>query len=311
MIDLHTHSTASDGSYSPTALIAGAVKRGLTAIALTDHDTIGGLEEAALAALEWDIRFIPGVELEIAWNQKGEFHLLGLGINSPTPVFRDAIEELSRRRTERNMEIIEKMNKAGISVSYNDVVAIANNGVPLAGGFDSADSPSNTSFGNRQSFCGHSIGRPHFAAFLAKKRIVKNREQAFRRYLGKGKPFYIPKAGLEFRKAVEAIQESGGIAVLAHPMSLYTAWGRLPDLVKNLKENGLDGIEAWHPNAKVSECKRLEELGRKLGLYITAGSDFHGEGRPDRKLGITAGGKKIEESFLELPSLLGSKLPSL
>jgi predicted metal-dependent phosphoesterase TrpH len=282
MIDLHTHSSASDGSYSPAALMAEAAKRGLDAIALTDHDTIGGLEEAAPVAVERGIRFIPGVELEIAWNQKGEFHLLGLEIKTPAPEFRAAIEELARRRLKRNLEIIERMNKAGIDVSYNEVIAVA-------GGLK-AD--------------GHSIGRPHFADFLVKRKIVKNREQAFRRYLGKGKPFYIPKTGLEFAKAVEVIKESGGITVLAHPMSLYTAWGRLPDLIKNLKENGLDGLEAWHPNAKVTECKRLEELGKKLGLYVTAGSDFHGEGRPDRKLGITAGGKKIEESLLELPPFL-------
>ena len=267
--------------------MAEAAKRGLTAIALTDHDTIGGLEEAAPAAEERGIRFIPGVELEIAWNQKGEFHLLGLGINSPSLTFIAAIEELARRRLERNLQIIEKMNKAGIGVSYDEVVA-------LAGGSKAAGSSS----------LRHSIGRPHFAAFLVKRKIVKNREQAFKRYLGKGKPFYIPKTGLEFVNAAEVIKESGGIAVLAHPMSLYTAWGRLPDLIKNLKENGLDGLEAWHPNANVSECKRLEELGKKLGLCVTAGSDFHGEGRPDRKLGITAGGKKIEESFLELPPFL-------
>jgi predicted metal-dependent phosphoesterase TrpH len=282
MIDLHTHSTASDGSYSPAALMAEAAKCGLTAIALTDHDTIAGLPEAAPAAEEKGIRFIPGVELEIAWNQKGEFHLLGLGINSPSPAFIAAIEELTRRRLERNLQIIEKMNQAGIGVSYDDIVS-------LAGGPEANE---------------RSIGRPHFAAFLVKRKIVKNREQAFKRYLGKGKPFYIPKTGLEFVKAVEVIKESGGIAVLAHPMSLYVAWGRLPDLTKNLKENGLDGLEAWHPNAKVSECKRLEELGSKLGLCVTAGSDFHGEGRPDRKLGITAGGKKIEESFLVLPAII-------
>ena len=285
MIDLHTHSTASDGSYSPTALMAEAAKRGITTVALTDHDTIGGLDEAAKAAMERDIRFIHGVELEIAWNQGGEFHLLGLGINRPTPAFKVAIEELARRRMDRNMEIIERMNKAGIRVSYDDVVAIAS--VSLSGGGEAGV---------------HSIGRPHFAAFLAKQKITKNRQQAFSRYLGKGKPFYIPKTGLEFEKAAEVIRESGGIAVLAHPMSLYTAWGRLPDLIKSLKESGLDGLEAWHPNSRVSECKRLEELGKKLGLYVTAGSDFHGEARPGRKLGITAGGKKIEESFLELPS---------
>ena len=285
MIDLHTHSTASDGSCSPTALMVEAAKRGITTIALTDHDTIDGLEEAAKAALERGIRFIHGVELEIVWKQGGEFHLLGLGISRPSPAFKATIEELTGRRLERNMEIIERMNTAGINASYDEVVA-------FAGGLGAAGSQ-----GRRF------IGRPHFAAFLVKQKIVKNLEQAFKRYLGKGKPFYIPKAGLEFDKAVEVIRESGGIAVLAHPMSLYVAWGRLPDVIENLKENGLDGLEAWHPNAKVSDCKRLAELGKTLGMFVTAGSDFHGEARPDRKLGMTAGGKKIEESLLNLPSL--------
>ena len=274
MIDLHTHSTASDGSFSPSALMEEAVKRKLTAIALTDHDTVDGLEEAAQAASARGIRFVPGIELEIIWEHEagGEFHLLGLDLKRLSSEFVEAVAELSRRREERNLEIVDRMNKAGVVVSYDDIRALAG---------------------------GKTIGRPHFAAFLVNRKIVRNREQAFARYLGRGKPFYIPKAGLEFERAATAIQSSGGIAVLAHPMSLYTAWGRLPNLIKDLKERGLDGLEAWHPTAKVSACKRLEELGKSLGLRITAGSDFHGEARPDRKLGITAGGKKIDEAFLE------------
>jgi 3',5'-nucleoside bisphosphate phosphatase len=279
MIDLHTHSTASDGSFSPSALIAEAAKRGLSAIALTDHDTTGGIEEAARAAKEKGLRFIPGIELEIAWNRDGEFHLLGLGLGELKGEFYKVMEELRRRREERNLEIVDRMNKAGIEVSYSEIST---------------------------HVTGHSIGRPHFAAYLAEKKIVKNRKQAFSRYLGKGKPFYIPKVGVEFELALKIIHESGGIAVLAHPMSLYIAWGKLPELIKSLKEKGLDGIEAWHPSAKVSSCKRLEELGRKLGLYITAGSDFHGEARKDRKLGFTAGEKKISETYLEDIPILGA-----
>jgi predicted metal-dependent phosphoesterase TrpH len=287
MIDLHTNSTASDGTLSPSALIAEAARLGLSAIALTDHDTTGGLQEAAKAAGENGIRFIHGIELEIAWKTNGEFHLLGLGLGRLKDGFAAAIEELRRRRLERNLEIIDRMNKAGIEVSYNEISALASDSD--AAGSDPA---------------AHSIGRPHFAAYLAERKIVKNREQAFARYLGKGKPFYIPKVGLEFEPALTLIHESGGIAVLAHPMSLYTAWGKLPELIKSLKEKGLDGIEAWHPSAKVSSCKRLEDLGKKLGLFITAGSDFHGEARGDRKLGFTAGGRKISESFLEeIPDL--------
>ncbi|MDR0496703.1 MAG: PHP domain-containing protein [Treponema sp.] len=279
MIDLHTHSTASDGNLSPSALVTEALKHGISTLALTDHDTIDGLEEAAKAASEQSIGFIPGIELEIAQNpdQRGEFHLLGLGINKPSSGFLAAVKELTRRRQERNMGIVEKMNKAGIATSYDEIKSFAK---------------------------GPSVGRPHFADFLVQRRIAKNREQAFLRYLGREKPFFIPKAGLEFERSVALIRESGGIAVLAHPMSLFVSWGKLPDMVKKLKEKGLDGLEAWHPTAKVSACKRLELLGKKLELYITAGSDFHGEKRPGRKLGITAGGRKIDELILEtIPAL--------
>jgi len=297
MIDLHTHSAASDGSLTPSALMQEAAKRGISAIALTDHDTIDGLEEAETAAGERGIRFIPGIELQILWNQDsgGEFHLLGLGIRRPSPGFTATVAELARRREERNMEILEKMNNAGITACYDEIRAYAT-------GFEPGE-PGLTGYR-------HSIGRPHFASFLVKRKIAKNREQAFARYLGRGKPFYMPKAGLEFERALEAIKESGGIAVLAHPMSLYVAWGRLPALIEDLKERGLDGLEAWHPTAKFSSCRRLEELGRKLGLLITAGSDFHGEVRPDRKLGITAGGKKIDESFLQaIPGIISPPPP--
>ncbi|MDR2618010.1 MAG: PHP domain-containing protein [Treponema sp.] len=289
MIDLHTHSNASDGSLSPGALVTEAAKRGLSALALTDHDTIDGLAEAEEAAGKAGIRFIRGIELEIAWRQEpketppgplsgpcGEFHLLGLGINRPSPAFLAAVTELIRCRDMRNQEILNRMAELNIEARYDDIKALAG---------------------------GRSIGRLHFAAFLVNRGIVKNQEQAFSRYLSPGKPFYAPKAGLKFDRAVALIRESGGIAVIAHPMSLYVAWGKLPDLVKNLKEQGLDGLEAWHPTAKVKDCKRLEELGKTLGLRITAGSDFHGEARPDRKLGITAGDKKIDDSFLEALNL--------
>ena len=271
MIDLHTHSAASDGSYSPSALIAEAAKQGISALALTDHDTIDGLQEAKTAAFTHGIHFIPGVELEISWTGPGEFHLLGLGLQTPSPSFMAAIEELGRRRKERNLEMVQRMNEAGIDVSYGDLIA---------------------------STRGPSIGRPHFADFLVKRKITRNREQAFNHYLGKGKPFFIPKVGLEFDQAAEVIRESEGISVLAHPMSLYVSWGRFEDFIIDLKKRGLDGLEAWHPTTKLSACKRLELLGKKLGLCITAGSDFHGERRPGRKLGFTAGNKRIDSSLV-------------
>jgi predicted metal-dependent phosphoesterase TrpH len=282
MIDLHTHSSASDGDLKPAQLVEKAAGMGLSALALTDHDTITGLPEAKKAAESLGIRLISGVELEIqAENPEtegilpvinGEFHLLGLGIDKPSSELPAVLEHLAAARDRRNREMIERMRAAGIDADYEAVTAFAGGGI---------------------------VGRPHFGAFLISQKVVKSQEQAFKRWLGKGRPFYVPKEGLEFEKAAGLIHDSGGIAVLAHPMSLYVAWGRLPGLFAVLREKGLDGIEAWHPAAKPKACKRLEELGRNLGLCITAGSDFHGSARPDRKLGYTAGDHRIEDRFLE------------
>ena len=287
MVDLHTHSNASDGDLSPERLIREAAKRGLRAIALTDHDTTGGLENAKSAAA--GIRFIPGIEISINWTggdapaevsglgPGGEFHLLGLGISRPSPGFLKAVAALSRRREERNREILDKMRELNIKATWEELAALSG---------------------------GHSVGRPHFASLLINRRIVKTQEQAFARYLGAGKPLYVPKDGMEFEEAAALIRESGGIPVLAHPMSLFVSWGRLPDLIQTLKDRGLMGIEAWHPTAKRESCRRLEELGRRLGLYITEGSDFHGAARPDRKLGCSYRGREIADAVLEaIPEL--------
>jgi predicted metal-dependent phosphoesterase TrpH len=288
MVDLHVHSNASDGDYSPELLMWEAKKRCINAIALTDHDTLGGLQAAEKGAKAAGIRFIPGIEINISWTGKtvagapglgpgGEFHLLGLGIRSPTPAFLEAIAELSRRRENRNFEILDRMHELSIDASWEDVLALSG---------------------------GHSVGRPHFANLLVHKKVVRYTAQAFSRYLKPGKPLYVPKAGLDFKNSAALIRESGGIPVLAHPMSLYVAWGRLPELVKKLQNYGLMGIEAWHPTAKPKSCQRLEKMGRALGLFITEGSDFHGAIRPDRKLGCSNRGREISDAVLEaIPEL--------
>jgi 3',5'-nucleoside bisphosphate phosphatase len=285
MIDLHTHSSASDGDLSPSMLMEKAARLGLKAIALTDHDTIAGLEDAQNSALKLNIQFIPGVELEIETGRQvpainGEFHLLGLGICNFSAEFLEALTFLAGARDRRNLEIVKKINAAGIEAEYDEIKS-------FAGGFE--------------GFRDGMVGRPHFGAFLISRKIVKDQEQAFRQWLGKGRPFYVPREGLEFRKAVRLIHQTGGKAVLAHPMSLYVSWGRLPTLMASLKRKGLDGLEAWHPTATVAACKRLDELGRALGLWVTAGSDYHGSARPERKLGYTAGDRMINDDFLDVP----------
>ncbi|MDR2807884.1 MAG: PHP domain-containing protein [Spirochaetaceae bacterium] len=269
--DLHTHSTASDGSLTPVDLVAKAVNTGLSAIALTDHDTVAGLDDAAAEAFRQGIRLIRGIEISIPW-EPGEFHLLGLGLQDPLPdTLSQALSKLVAQREERNRLMVELMQRKGIAVQYEDIVALSGGTV---------------------------VGRMHFAEFLKQKKIVKNNEQAFSRYLGKGCELYVPKENLSFEQAISLIHEAGGLAVLAHPLSLYISWGHLPNLVSDLRDRGLDGIEAWHPMATKQICMRLERLGKASDLYITAGSDFHGASRPDRKLGITGGGRKIDESLI-------------
>ena len=272
MIDLHVHTTASDGQYSPSQIIEKASEHNISVIAITDHDTVDGIEEAKSAAKDKNITLIPGVELNINF-PTGEFHLLGLGYTHISDSFRTILESLVNNRELRNLKMIEKMRADGVDITYDEM---------------------------KQDFPDTVIGRPHFAAELEKKKIVKNRQMAFDRYLAKGRPWYVERIGTNLDEAVIAITESGGIPVIAHPMSLYQSWGKLPDILKNFHERGVMGLEAFHPGARVTECLRLEELAYKLGFFVTAGSDFHGENvRAGRKLGHTCGGKKIEDRYFD------------
>ena len=272
MIDLHVHTTASDGQYTPGQIIEKAAEKNITAIAITDHDTVAGLEEGAAAAKEHGITFVPGVELNISY-PTGEFHLLGLGFKQISPSLTEILDNLVKNRELRNVQIIEKMREAGVDITLEEMIA---------------DFPDTV------------LGRPHFAAELVKKKVVKTRQQAFDRYLAKGRPWYVARVGSNLDEAIVAIKESGGVPVIAHPMSLYLSWGKLPDALQNFYDRGVMGLEAFHPGARVTECLRLEELARKIGYFVTAGSDFHGEKiRGDRKLGYTCGGRKIEDEVWE------------
>ena len=270
MIDLHVHTTASDGQFSPSQIIKMAVDKGLSRIAITDHDTAAGLEEAKAAAQELKINFVAGTELNISF-PTGEFHLLGLGFTNISPSLNEIFEDLVKSRQERNENIISKMQKDGVQISLEEV---------------------------QKDYPDTILGRPHFAAELVKKKVVKNRQMAFDKYLAKGRPWYVDRVGANLDQAIVAIKESGGLPVVAHPMSLYLSWGKLPETLQNFYERGVAGIEAYHPGARMTECLRLEELARKIGLFVTAGSDFHGpKVRADRKLGHTCNDKPIENRF--------------
>ncbi|MDR1931910.1 MAG: PHP domain-containing protein [Spirochaetales bacterium] len=271
MVDLHTHSTQSDGSLTPARLISAAKETGLIAVALTDHDTLSGLPEAEKAAEEAGIRFIPGIELNITYSS-GEFHMLGLGIRQwQGSSLEQTLSCLQQDRTRRNHAILDAMRKDGINAEYSELQALAG---------------------------GKIIGRPHVARLLVVKKIVKNTSQAFQRYLKKGMPWYVPRKGISVEEAAGLIHAAGGLAVIAHPLSLYLSWGALARSVKTCRDQGVDGIEAWHSNASPRECTRLEGIARDLGMLVSAGSDFHGQSIPGRRLGCTCeDGRPIEDSF--------------
>lgn len=270
MIDLHTHSNCSDGDLSPESLIEYAASKKISVLALTDHDTISGLDRAEKTCKEKQIEFVRGIELGIEW-PSGEFHLLGYGLSDISESLLELIDSLQKNREERNLRIIEKLKDIGINTSLEELCEIFNT---------------------------KNIGRPHIADFLVQKKKVKNRQKAFDLYLAKGRPIYEKKVGMNLDVAIQAIKDSGGIPVLAHPLSLYVSWGKMEGVLQDLYERGICGLEAWHSGVRLSEAKRLEELARKLGFFVTAGSDFHGEKvRADRKIGHTAGGIKIDERF--------------
>lgn len=280
MIDLHSHSSASDGILSPADSARYAFEKKLTVWALTDHDTVDGLNDAAKVCLETGVNFIPGIEITVAWPE-GEFHLLGLGLRRKSEELKNTIEYLTEDRFNRNSEIVRKMNEDGYDFTLEEI---------------------------QSNFTASQIGRPHFADFLVKKGIVRNRQEAFDRFLGHGKKWYVNHTGENLETAVEAIKTSGGIPVIAHPCSLFVGIARLEEELEKIHAAGVMGLEAWHPGARKSHCYRLEEVARKLGMFVTAGSDFHGKGvRADRHLGRMFDNKKIDDRFWfeELKPALG------
>ena len=272
MIDLHSHSSASDGIFSPKEAAEYAIGKKLKVWALTDHDTVDGLYEAAktCAQSESQIIFLPGIEINVRW-PSGEFHLVGMGLRRYSQDLKDLVADLTEYRRNRNQEIVDKMNLDGIEVTLEEIEGL---------------------------FAESQIGRPHFASYLMKIGKVKLRQEAFDRFLGKGRPYYATHEGADLDVAVEAIRSAGGIPVLAHPLSLYVSWGKMDETIEKIKNHGVEGLEAWHPAARINEGFKLEQLAKKLGMFVTAGSDFHGKGvRADRHLGKTSGDRKIEDRF--------------
>ncbi len=257
--DLHTHSTASDGTLSPTELVRLAADVGLRCMALTDHDTTAGLAEALAAGKEFGVEVIPGCELSVDF-KPGVMHILGLWIAPDSPHLNSVLLELRQSRHERNLRILQKLAEFGISIHYDELQAMVR------------DEKS-------------SVGRPHIARAMMRLGIVPDVATAFRDYLGAGKKAYVPKTKLDPKKAVETLKADGATVVLAHPYSLSLSWEQTEQVLGELQSYGLDGLEAHYSLHSPDRTGQYLALAARLGLLVSGGSDFHGSVKPDISLG--------------------------
>jgi predicted metal-dependent phosphoesterase TrpH len=255
--DLHCHSTASDGALSPTELVQRSVQQGVTVLALTDHDTTMGLSEARQCAKELGIGFINGIELSTSW-QKKSLHILGLNIDPNYPPLANATHLLQKTRLERAKKIADKLEKKRITGAFEAVQKAAGDGM---------------------------ITRSHFSDFLLSQFHVSTQQEAFDRYLGKGKPAFVATEWAEMSVAVDWITASGGIAVLAHPLryNLTASW--MKRLLTAFKEAGGQGMEVITGRSNPDEIKLLANYARQFELAGSVGSDFHNPASPWVELG--------------------------
>lgn len=279
-IDLHVHSTASDGTLSPSQVVDCAAKAGLCAIALTDHDTVAGVNEALLAAdrrrLEglFSPDVIPGTELSCIWKRgakETEIHILGLFVPYESGALRAFLDDMVSARELRNAEILRRLAADGIFLSREELTE-----------------------GNP----GAVITRAHFASALIRKGYASSADQAFRKYLASSGKYCPPKETVPPEQAVKLILESGGFPVLAHPMRYHLSWKEIEELACSLAKAGLMGLEVYYSSHTAEQSRRLSALGRSLGLLPTGGSDFHGAKKPDLHIGTGYGGLRVPKALL-------------
>ncbi len=271
LIDLHTHSTASDGSFSPADLVALAAKKGLAAVALTDHDTLSGLPEALEAGRRHGVEVVAGVELSVGDGEKS-VHLLGLFLPDRPGRLADALAYLRDRRHNRNRLILDRLRELGIPLDYEAVTARA------AG----------------------AVGRPHIAQALVAMGAVTSFKEAFTRYLGVHGRAYVPKDKLSFAEAVSLLHAEGALTVLAHPYMLGLAGPALAEAVGRYRDLGLDAIEALYTEHSQAQTLEYLALARRFGLAVSGGSDFHGAAKPDVEIGRGRGNLRVDITLLDV-----------
>ena len=280
LVDLHVHSTASDGTLSPTEVVRHAQEKGLKAIALTDHDTVEGIEEARKAAEEIakekkeeeHIEVVPGIEISCNYTKDVELHILGFFVDDKNQDFLEALAAIRQKRLERNERMVALFQKEGFSVTMEDLY-----------------------HGNQSTV----VTRAHFARVMMEKGYVTSKQQAFEKYLNPGKPLYLPKPTITPEYALSLLAMAQAVPVLAHPLLYRMGYAQTEQCIKELMPLGLKGVEVYHSSNNAYESGKLREIARENGILVTGGSDFHGSNKPDIAIGCGRGGLRVHESLLE------------
>lgn len=277
-IDLHVHSTFSDGTDTPKQLVKLAYESGLCAMALTDHDTTKGINEAIAAVKEYNyssFEIVPGVELSTQYTCEDfsrEIHIVGLYIDHNNKNFNDELERQRQLRINKNKLMCDKFLELGMDVTFDEM---------------------------SETYKGSVITRAHFADIIVKKGYVKNRKEAFDKYLSEGRPCFVARQKIDSKDAVKMIHDAGGTAILAHPMLYNMTAGQLNILIDYLKLERLDGIEALYSTYTPNDELIVKDIAKNKGLIISGGSDYHGKNKPDIKLGTGMGHLSIPVQVLD------------
>jgi predicted metal-dependent phosphoesterase TrpH len=270
-IDLHTHTTASDGSLSPEDLVRLAKQQGVTALAVTDHDSVAGLSRALAEGQRLGVEIIPGIEISCLYKDI-ELHILGYFINPEDPLLQPTLARYLASRDDRNPRIVERLRALGCDLTYEEVKSLAG---------------------------AATIGRPHIAKVLMRKGYVRSVTEAFDRYLADGGPAYVTRVLPTPEEAIGLIRQVGGLPVLAHPVYASRLKEPIEQVCATLKRFGLAGLETVYSSHTPQQTDHYRQVARDLGLLVTGGSDFHGDSKPNLLVGTGYGGLEVPADLLE------------
>ena len=278
-VDFHMHTTHSDGSYTPEKLMQYCKEKNLVCVSVTDHDTMSSFEACEREAKRLEIELVPGVEISAQF-EPGTLHILGFFLDRNNPELKACFAEIQKARLNRNPQIIEKLNRLGVKISLADVIQ--------------------ETYGAREIPAGKQLGRPHFAKTLIKKGYVKTFEEAFEKYLAKGKLAYIDKRRLTSEESIRMINRAGGIASVAHPKQMKLESDKLEAEIGRLADQGLGGIEVYNSCQNPRENAVYHRIAKRFNLVETGGSDFHGANKPDVDLGFMGDGVQLGYEMVDV-----------